>query len=76
MIKAIFFDLDGVLFDGKVFHRDLFLMTVAQFYYLQKLSNEKGWGLRIFYHTDEDYVLTTTGMSFSIVDKFLSISGK
>ena len=31
------------------------------FYYLQKLSNEKGWGLRIFYHTDEDYVLTTTG---------------
>jgi beta-phosphoglucomutase-like phosphatase (HAD superfamily)/dTDP-glucose pyrophosphorylase len=31
MIKAIFFDLDGVLFDGKVFHRDLFLMTIAQF---------------------------------------------
>ena len=31
------------------------------FYYLQKLSNEKGWGLRIFYHTDEDYALTTTG---------------
>lgn len=31
------------------------------FYHLQKLSNEKGWGLRIFYHTDEDYVLTTTG---------------
>lgn len=31
MIKAIFFDLDGVLFDGKVFHRDLFLMTVGQF---------------------------------------------
>jgi hypothetical protein len=30
-------------------------------YHLQKLSNEKGWGLRIFYHTDEDYVLTTTG---------------
>jgi hypothetical protein len=31
------------------------------FYHLQKLSNERGWGLRIFYHTDEDYVLTTTG---------------
>ena len=31
------------------------------FYHLQKLSNEKGWGLRIFYHTDEDYALTTTG---------------
>lgn len=31
------------------------------FYQLQKLSNEKGWGLRIFYHTDEDYVLTTRG---------------
>ena len=31
MIKAIFFDLDGVLFDGRVFHRDLFLMTVVQF---------------------------------------------
>ena len=31
------------------------------FYQLQKLSNEKGWGLRIFYHTDEDYALTTTG---------------
>ena len=31
------------------------------FYQLQKLSNEKGWGLRIFYHTDEDYVLTTNG---------------
>ena len=30
-------------------------------YHLQKLSNEKGWGLRIFYHTDEDYVLTTRG---------------
>ena len=30
-------------------------------YHLQKLSNERGWGLRIFYHTDEDYVLTTTG---------------
>jgi hypothetical protein len=26
------------------------------FYRLQKLSNERGWGLRIFYHTDEDYV--------------------
>ena len=33
----------------------------AALYHLQKLSNEKGWGLRIFYHTDEDYVLTTTG---------------
>ena len=31
------------------------------FYHLQKLSNEKGWGLRIFYHTDEDFALTTTG---------------
>jgi hypothetical protein len=31
------------------------------FYYLQKLSNEMGWGLRIFYHTDEDYALTTRG---------------
>jgi hypothetical protein len=31
------------------------------FYQLQKLSNEKGWGLRIFYHIDEDYALTTTG---------------
>lgn len=31
------------------------------FYHLQKLSNERGWGLRIFYHTHEDYVLTTTG---------------
>jgi len=31
------------------------------FYQLQKLSNERGWGLRIFYHTDEDYALTTTG---------------
>jgi len=31
------------------------------FDHLQKLSNEKGWGLRIFYHTDEDYILTTTG---------------
>jgi hypothetical protein len=31
------------------------------FYHLQKLSNEKGLGLRIFYHTDEDFALTTTG---------------
>ena len=31
MIKAIFFDLDGVLFDGRVFHRDLFLMTAKEF---------------------------------------------
>jgi len=31
------------------------------FYRLQKLSNERGWGLRIFYHTDEDYALTTRG---------------
>lgn len=31
MIKAIFFDLDGVLFDGKIFHRDLFLMTAKEF---------------------------------------------
>jgi hypothetical protein len=28
---------------------------------LQRVSNENGLGLRIFYHTDEDYVLTTTG---------------
>jgi len=31
MIKAIFFDLDGVLFDGRTFHRDLFLMTALRF---------------------------------------------
>ena len=31
MIKAIFFDLDGVLFDGRYFHRDLFLMTIERF---------------------------------------------
>jgi HAD superfamily hydrolase (TIGR01509 family) len=31
MIKAIFFDLDGVLFDGRTFHRDLFLTTVKRF---------------------------------------------
>ena len=31
MIKAIFFDLDGVLFDGRTFHRDLFLMTIELF---------------------------------------------
>jgi HAD superfamily hydrolase (TIGR01509 family) len=31
MIKAIFFDLDGVLFEGCKFHRDLFLMTIEQF---------------------------------------------
>lgn len=31
MIKTIIFDLDGVLFDGRKFHRDLFLMTVEQF---------------------------------------------
>jgi len=31
MIKAIFFDLDGVLFEGSKFHRDLFLMTVERF---------------------------------------------
>jgi hypothetical protein len=28
---------------------------------LQCISHEKGLGLRIFYHTDEDYVLTTLG---------------
>lgn len=28
---------------------------------LQRISLEKGLGLRIFYHTDEDYVLTTHG---------------
>jgi HAD superfamily hydrolase (TIGR01509 family) len=31
MIKSIFFDLDGVLFDGRTFHRDLFLMTALRF---------------------------------------------
>jgi hypothetical protein len=31
------------------------------FYELQKLSYERGVHLRIFYHTDEDYVLTTHG---------------
>ena len=31
MIKSIFFDLDGVLFDGRTFHRDLFLITALQF---------------------------------------------
>jgi len=31
MIKTIVFDLDGVLFDGRKFHRDLFLMTIEQF---------------------------------------------
>jgi hypothetical protein len=31
------------------------------FYKLQKISNEKGLGLRIFYHTQEHYALTTLG---------------
>lgn len=31
------------------------------FYKLQALSNEMGLGLRIFYHTQEHYALTTTG---------------
>ena len=31
MIKAIFFDLDGVLFEGCNFHRDIFLMTIERF---------------------------------------------
>jgi beta-phosphoglucomutase-like phosphatase (HAD superfamily)/dTDP-glucose pyrophosphorylase len=31
MIKAVFFDLDGVLFDGSRFHRDLFLKTINYF---------------------------------------------
>lgn len=31
------------------------------FYHLQRYSNENGLGLRIFYHTDEHYALTTTG---------------
>jgi len=48
-----------------VFLRSEYLWIHAKnpegFYHLQKLSNERGWGLRIFYHTDEDYVLTTTG---------------
>lgn len=30
-------------------------------YHLQRFSNENGLGLRIFYHTDESYALTTTG---------------
>ena len=35
-------------------HRESFLE-------LQKVSSEKALGLRIFYHTDEDYILTTLG---------------
>jgi hypothetical protein len=34
---------------------------MESFYELQRISNEQGLGLRIFYHTDEDYVLTTHG---------------
>ena len=50
---------------SKEFLRSEYLWIHAKnpeaFYELQKLSNERGWGLRIFYHTDEDYALTTTG---------------
>lgn len=34
---------------------------VEAFYQLQRVANESGVPLRIFYHTDEDYVLTTCG---------------
>jgi hypothetical protein len=33
----------------------------ASFRELQRVSHERGLGLRIFYHTDEDYALTTLG---------------